>query len=79
MIFLKDNISIKHPLWKLIWKSVYIYARLQFLLFNTAVLKSDKGVDQGYRNFEIQIGPLDQWRHRRHRNVHPTIPNSHEN
>ena len=45
MIFLKDNISIKHPLWKLIWKSVHIYARLQFLLFNTAVLKSGKGVD----------------------------------
>ena len=34
---------------------------------------------QGYRNFEIQISPLDQWRHRRHRNVRPTIPNSHEN
>ena len=32
--------------------------------------------DQGYRNFEIQIGPLDRWRHR---NMRPTIPNSHEN
>ena len=31
---------------------------------------------QGYRNFEIQIGPLDWWRHR---NMRPTIPNSHEN
>ena len=31
---------------------------------------------QGYRNFEIQIGPLNQWRHR---NMRPTIPNSHEN
>ena len=32
--------------------------------------------DQGYRNFEIQIGPLDRWRHK---NIRPTIPNSHEN
>ena len=32
--------------------------------------------EQGYRNFEIQIGPLDRWRHR---NMRPTIPNSHEN
>ena len=32
--------------------------------------------DQGYRNFEIQIRPLDRWRHR---NMRPTIPNSHEN
>ena len=31
---------------------------------------------QGYRNFEIQIGPLDWWRHR---NMRPTIPNSHKN
>ena len=31
---------------------------------------------QGYRNFEIQIGPLDRWRHR---NMRPTIPNRHEN
>ena len=35
--------------------------------------------DQGYRNFEIQIGPLDRWRHRRHTNMSSTIPNSHEN
>ena len=34
---------------------------------------------QGYRNFEIQIGPLDRWRHRRHTNMSSTIPNSHEN
>ena len=33
-------------------------------------------LQQGYRNFEIQIGPLDRWRHR---NMRPTIPNSHEN
>ena len=26
---------------------------------------------QGYRNFEIQIGLLDRWRHR---NMRPTIP-----
>ena len=32
--------------------------------------------DQGYRNFEIQIGPLDRWRHT---NMSSTIPNSHEN
>ena len=31
---------------------------------------------QGYRNFEIQIGPLDRWRHM---NMSSTIPNSHEN
>ena len=30
------------------------------------------GLIQGYRNFEIQIGPLDRWRHRRHRNMRPT-------
>ena len=36
-------------------------------------------LDQGYRNFEIQIGPLDRWRHRRHTNMNLTIPNSHEN
>ena len=34
---------------------------------------------QGYRNFEIQIGPLDRRRHRRHTNMSSTIPNSHEN
>ena len=34
---------------------------------------------QGYRNFEIQIGPLDRWRHRRYTNMSSTIPNSHEN
>ena len=34
---------------------------------------------QGYRNFEIQIGPLDRWRHRRHTNMSSTVPNSHEN
>ena len=34
---------------------------------------------QGYRNFEIQIGPLDRWRHRRHTNMSSTIINSHEN
>ena len=34
---------------------------------------------QGYRNFEIQIGPLDRWCHRRHTNMSSTIPNSHEN
>ena len=39
----------------------------------------DIGIDQGYRNFEIQIGPLDRWRHRRHTNMSSTIPNSHEN
>ena len=32
--------------------------------------------DQGYRNFEIQIGPLDRWRHK---NMSSTIPKSHEN
>ena len=32
--------------------------------------------DQGYRNFEIQIGPLDWWRHT---NMSATIINSHEN
>ena len=37
------------------------------------------GLNQGYRNFEIQIGPLDRWRHRRHTNMSSTIPNSHEN
>ena len=31
---------------------------------------------QGYRNYEIQIGPLDRWRHT---NMRPTIPNAHEN
>ena len=35
--------------------------------------------EQGYRNFEIQIGPLDRWRHRRYTNMNSTIPNSHEN
>ena len=35
--------------------------------------------DQGYRNFEIQIGSLARWRHRRHTNMSSTIPNSHEN
>ena len=34
---------------------------------------------QGYRNFEIQIGPFDRWLHRRHRNMRPIIPNSHKN
>ena len=36
-------------------------------------------LNQGYRNFEIQIGPLDWWRHRRYTNMSSTIPNSHEN
>ena len=40
---------------------------------------SNKCPQQGYRNFEIQIGPLDRWRHRRHTNMSSTIPNSHEN
>ena len=40
---------------------------------------SGQGLNQGYRNFEIQIGPLDRWRHRRHTNMSSTIPNSHEN
>ena len=35
--------------------------------------------DQGYKNFEIRIGPLDQWHHRCHRNLRLTIPSSHEN
>ena len=35
--------------------------------------------NQGYRNFEIQIGPLDRWRRRRHTNMSATIINSHEN
>ena len=35
--------------------------------------------DQGYRNFEIQIGPLDRWRHRRHTNMSLTVPNSYKN
>ena len=34
---------------------------------------------QGYRNFEIQIGLLELWRHRRHMNMSWTIPNRHEN
>ena len=36
------------------------------------------GWKQGYRNFEIQIGPLNWWRHRHHTNMRSTIPN-HEN
>ena len=32
--------------------------------------------NQGYRNFEIQTGPLDRWRHT---NMRLTIPDSHEN
>ena len=43
--------------------------------FRRAVLS----YDQGYRNFEIQIGPLDRWRHRRYTNMSSTILNSHEN
>ena len=41
--------------------------------------KKSLTIIQGYRNFEIQIGPLDRWRHRRHTNMSSTIPNSHEN
>ena len=37
------------------------------------------GSEQGYRNFEFQIGPLDRWRHRRHTNMSSTIINSHKN
>ena len=42
-------------------------------------MQTVKTLTQGYRNFEIQIGPLDRWGHRRHRNMRPTIPKSHEN
>ena len=32
-------------------------------------LKNVQNPEQGYRNFEIQIGPLDRWCHQRHTNI----------
>ena len=57
---------------------VYIWSKFQLdtCMFDYNILLTKFGPGQGYRNFEIQIGPLDRWRHR---NMRPTIPNSHEN
>ena len=47
-------------------------------MFSLAICEKRNTCTQGYRNFEIQIGPLDRWRYRRHTNMSSTIPNSHK-
>ena len=51
------------------------FLRILILDFYKTCITVDTPV-QGYRNFEIQIGPLDRWRHT---DMRSTIPNSHEN
>ena len=36
-----------------------------------SIKNEQASMEQGYRNFVIQIGSLDRWRHRRHRNMRP--------
>ena len=69
MIVCHKSVTVAHPAW---WACI----RLLFKLHQKCKIHDPT---QGYRNFEIQIGPLDRWRHRRHTNMSSTIPNSHEN
>ena len=84
----------KNMLCKIFWNRVFFFlARANFSVAKHVIIQHhffrwmvDAIMDnwsirwyQGYRNFEIQIGPLDRWRHRRHTNMSSTIINSREN